>query len=371
MAGSIYDWSKTAGQNDTADSDIDWREGQFPDTVNDSARQMMGRNAEWRDDITGTLTPTGTANALLLTANSGFTTLANGRKLAFRAIANNTGPVTMNVNGLGSKPIRLMGATADIDLATGDMKAGGIYTVFYSATGNGGSGAWMLLAPTSRFIDGNRIDAFPAETRMLFHQSTAPTGWVKDTTHDNKALRLVSGTVANGGSVAFTTAFSSTTTTTSVTLGGTVGGTAITAAQLPSHAHGPGNLQGPTSTNGHHAHSVSGATDVRGDHTHGTNTGGALMGFKANSSDVRAINGAGGYVELGVFIANAGAHNHAVSGATDGQGNHTHQAYMNAGTTAAEGGGQAHTHTFTGDAHSHTTDLAVQYVDVVICEKTA
>jgi hypothetical protein len=38
---------------------------------------------------------------------------------------------------------------------------------------------------------------------MLFQQTAAPTGWTKDTTHNDKALRLTSGTVGTGGSVAF------------------------------------------------------------------------------------------------------------------------------------------------------------------------
>lgn len=44
-------------------------------------------------------------------------------------------------------------------------------------------------------------------TRLVFHQTTPPTGWTKDLTHNNKALRLVSGSVTTGGSLAFTTAF--------------------------------------------------------------------------------------------------------------------------------------------------------------------
>lgn len=377
MPGSIYDWSMTAGQNDTADADIDWREGMFPDAVNDSARQMMGRSAEWRNDITGTLIAGGTANTLILTANSAFKSLANGRMLTFRAAANNTGPVTMNVNGLGAKAIRIMGATTDVDLAPNDIKAGGLYMVLYSASANGGVGAWMFLVTTTKAlsgahtIDGNRVDAFPAGTRLVFQQSAAPIGWAKDVTHNDKALRLVNGNVTASGYVTFTTAFSSARPTTSVAQGGTVGGTAITVAQMPYHAHGPGNLQGPTNAAGHHAHNVSGATDVRGDHTHGSTVGGAFLGFEANTTNIRVSNGDNGYVKLGANIANAGAHNHNVSGSTDGQGNHAHQAYMNAGTTAGEGGGQAHTHTLSAEAHSHTTDLAVQYVDVIICEKAA
>lgn len=51
---AMKDWSTTASENDTAGS-ITWAEGQNPNTVNDSARQMMADartdrdNIEWRD----------------------------------------------------------------------------------------------------------------------------------------------------------------------------------------------------------------------------------------------------------------------------------------------------------------------------------
>lgn len=48
-----------------------------------------------------------------------------------------------------------------------------------------------------------------AGTRMTFQQTAAPTGWTKDSTHNNKALRLVTGTVSTGGSTAFTSVFTS------------------------------------------------------------------------------------------------------------------------------------------------------------------
>ncbi|HWK64118.1 MAG TPA: hypothetical protein VNS34_04215 [Rhizobiaceae bacterium] len=373
MPGSIYDWSKVAGQNDVADANIDWREGQFPDTVNDSARQMMSRSAEWRDDITGTLTAGGTANSLTLAANSAFTSLANGRMLTFRVVMDNTGPVSLNVNGLGSKAIRAMGAAGDVDLVARDLKSGGLYTIMYSASGNGGAGAW-ILAGANKAIGGDRIDAFPMGTRMLFQQSTAPTGWTKDTTQDNKALRLVSGSATSGGLVSFTTVFSSARPTTIVTQGGTVGGTALAVAHLPSHAHGPGTLSGSTSTNGNHAHgpgNLTGNTSVNGNHSHAMSNNAAVMTYVGSGGNVGVTEG---QVMFGTSIRAAGDHNHSVvvsAGATAGAGDHNHTVALNGGTTAAQGSGQTHTHSFTGDAHSHTIDLAVQYVDVIVCEKAA
>ena len=79
--------------------------------------------------------------------------------------------------------------------------------------------------------------AFPAGTAMLFAQTSAPTGWTKSTTHNNKALRLVSGTAGSGGSAAFTTAFGTPTVTGSVSLSGSVGATTLSTAQLASHNH--------------------------------------------------------------------------------------------------------------------------------------
>ena len=49
-------------------------------------------------------------------------------------------------------------------------------------------------------------EAFPSGTLMLFQQTASPTGWTKETTHNDKSLRVVSGTAGSGGSVAFTTA---------------------------------------------------------------------------------------------------------------------------------------------------------------------
>lgn len=71
------------------------------------------------------------------------------------------------------------------------------------------------------------VTAFAAGTALLFQQTSAPTGWTKSTTHNNKALRVVSGTASSGGTVAFTTAFSN----------GSTGSTTITTSTMPSHNH--------------------------------------------------------------------------------------------------------------------------------------
>lgn len=84
---------------------------------------------------------------------------------------------------------------------------------------------------------GGPISGFPPGTKMLFAQTAAPTGWTKDTTHNNKALRVVTGTAGSGGSLDFTTAFASKGVNGSVSVTGTVGNTALAEWQIPSHRH--------------------------------------------------------------------------------------------------------------------------------------
>lgn len=68
----------------------------------------------------------------------------------------------------------------------------------------------------------------PSGTRMLFQQSTAPVGWTKDISHNDKALRVVSGAAGSGGMLDFSAAF----------ISGSVGATTLTVAQIPAHDHG-------------------------------------------------------------------------------------------------------------------------------------
>jgi len=93
--------------------------------------------------------------------------------------------------------------------------------------------------------------AFPSGTRLSFQQTAAPTGWTKDTTAglNNSSMRIVTGSVVNGGSVDFTTAFASQTPSGSVTISsvsGSAGATTLTTPQIPSHSHsGSWNSQPP------------------------------------------------------------------------------------------------------------------------------
>lgn len=58
---------------------------------------------------------------------------------------------------------------------------------------------------------GAALDVIPSGTKMLFCQAAAPAGWVQDTTHNDKALRVVSGVGGgSGGSNSFSTVMAQT-----------------------------------------------------------------------------------------------------------------------------------------------------------------
>lgn len=71
------------------------------------------------------------------------------------------------------------------------------------------------------------VQIFPPGTLMLFQQTAAPLGWTKQTTHNDKALRVVSGSASSGGSNAFSTVMAQT----------VVGSHTLSIAEMPAHSH--------------------------------------------------------------------------------------------------------------------------------------
>jgi hypothetical protein len=115
-----------------------------------------------------------------------------------------------------------------------------------------------------------KAQPFPAGTLMLFQQTTAPLYWTKQTTHNDKALRVVSGAASSGGTNAFSTQFGSTL---------AVSNTTITQSTMASHTHG------------HNANTQNGGS---------TTPGGS---FPVVSTQAATINSTGG----------DGAHNHLIA----------------------------------------------------------
>ena len=127
----FWSWSKTAASNATADTTINWAEGQSPSSVNDSARAMMARAAEWRDDVSGTIATAGSATAYTVASNQGFDSLAHlaGAMIAFVPHATCGATVTLNVDGLGPKPLR---SSPGVELSSGLLIQGTPYVATYN-----------------------------------------------------------------------------------------------------------------------------------------------------------------------------------------------------------------------------------------------
>lgn len=146
---------------------------------------------------------------------------------------------------------------------------------------------------------------FESGTAMVFKQTTAPTGWTKDTTAalNDSILRIVTGTASSGGSNDFTTVNAQT----------VVGSTTLTEAQIPSHTH----------TQNAHNHSQSGGTNV----------------YRAVGGSGQSLSSSAG---LNLFT------------------NSTLSNVAATATNQSTGGG---------DAHDHAITMDIKYNDVIVATK--
>ena len=99
----------------------------------------------------------------------------------------------------------------------------------------------MAILGSTTLTGCNSIPDFIASgSLMLFFQASSPTSWTKQTVDNDTALRVVSGNVSPGGSIAFSSAFPSASKvpiSAPVSVTGSVGNTTLTIAQIPSHDH--------------------------------------------------------------------------------------------------------------------------------------
>ena len=156
----------------------------------------------------------------------------------------------------------------------------------------------------------------PSGTRTVFHQASAPLGWVQDTTLTDHTLQVVG---AAGGFVGGTNGYS-----TMFSTQWTSDGHSLSVAELASHNH----------TDAGHTHTDSG-------HAHTQN---ALTYYNAAGSSFVG-GGAGQIVSPG------------------GQATLSSTANIQNGFASIQNTGS-------GNAHSHTKTFACLYAQVIMCQKS-
>jgi hypothetical protein len=175
------------------------------------------------------------------------------------------------------------------------------------------------------------VAAFDAGTKMIFNQTSSPTGWTKDTvSNDDSALRVTTGAVGTGGSAGFAAAMGTPAVSGSVGLtgdlaagnlavsvSGNISDTTLTTSQMPSHTHSVGRGASGNQSSFYKDDNTNGQPNAT------TNTGSA---------------------------GSSGAHNHA----------HTLSGTM----TGTPGVGN-----LAGSLSSATASINVKYVDVIVATK--
>lgn len=187
--GGVYTWSKTGASNATADTTVNFQEGQAPSSLNDSSRNLMASVAKWRDDISGVIATTGISVAYIVASNQIFDTLADfhGQMIAFTPhVTNGAGPVTVTVDGFANLPLR---SAPGVELPAGVLVQGTPYVAMYNNTDGalylrgfynspynipllGGMDFWDTVTPNSAFI----FPAGQAISRTVYAKAFARWG---------------------------------------------------------------------------------------------------------------------------------------------------------------------------------------------------
>jgi hypothetical protein len=187
-------------------------------------------------------------------------------------------------------------------------------------------------------------DFIASGTVMVFESTSAPTSWTKSTTHNDKSLRIVDGTISTGGSSSFSTVLSPSRSLSSPGTSAVQTGYQITAE--------PGNISITTVTP---PVTFTGATTAAGNHNHNyTGNSGVQRGRNTPQTPRSAGNTALGG---GGAAGGGGQHPHTLSGNP-----HTHTI------------SSPHSHTITESPHSHPAgftaqSFAVYYRDVILAFK--
>lgn len=133
---NIQDWSTTAATNGTADTLINWAEGQPRASVNNSARSMMAAHAKDRNLRNGSIVTAGSANAQTFLSGLSYTAVPTGLRVLLKNGFSNTAAMTLDLDGIG--PVAVNNKVG-VALIGGEVVANGYSEYLYNGTN------WILL----------------------------------------------------------------------------------------------------------------------------------------------------------------------------------------------------------------------------------
>jgi len=305
--------------------------GNLTGTASNATNATNATNADRADNVTVTATGT-SANYNVVFTDTTDTTSTTGSLYKDSGGGFHYNPSTNtvaagNFSGNGSSLTSLNGS----NISSGTVSAARLPDATTGAQGvvqliDSFTSTSNTRAVTAAALRDVYLMTIPSGSKMLFYNSSAPTGWTKATSLTDYAIRVISGTGGGtGGNVGFTTAFASKT------------------VPVPYHKHNAN----ASNQQGGHTHNYSGTTSNAGAHTHTyTKAKGGWSGAAGNVGDTWR------YSE-NKSTGSAGSHNHNFSGTTSGvSGNHNHNISLaNAGTSGA------------------AINLTVKYMNVILCTK--
>jgi len=139
-------WNEVDNSNSSAAPD-GAPEGMAASGVNDTMRAMMGETKRFWNKINAIKTTAGTTSAFTLAYDAAPAAYYDGEIISFVVNATNAAAVTINVNGLGAKPLRKFTGSAFASLAAGDLQANQIVQARY----NSSAGAFDIIAASGGF----------------------------------------------------------------------------------------------------------------------------------------------------------------------------------------------------------------------------
>ncbi len=287
-----------------------------PTGITDDGSQTPGNRVDWADIPDNLTDPLKTAvesiNTKLVNSLPGTTSVTSAYAVAvtdYSDLLACDGTFTLTLPAAATAAAGFFVNVANVGSGVITVDGNGAETVDGSATLvlNDGERAVLWCDGTGWYTAVKTVGEFAADTRMIFFQASAPTGWTQIDENDvgglsatnGNMLRVVTGT------------------------GGGTGGSDSPITFDAAHTHG---VSGNVVSGGAHTHSIS----ADGEHTH--STGGGLGGFNTGT---------------GSSIADAGSHSHG-------------------GDTGSSGG---HAHSFSVTSASSGPTFSPSYADVIIAEK--